>query len=51
VTIVPEIARAVDAAAAWATETGLPLAGAICCAGVGIGAKVHSFLLIRGSTS
>jgi 3-hydroxyacyl-CoA dehydrogenase/3-hydroxy-2-methylbutyryl-CoA dehydrogenase len=39
-----EIERGVEAAASWAAEAGKPLGGVICCAGVGVAAKVYSFV-------
>jgi NAD(P)-dependent dehydrogenase (short-subunit alcohol dehydrogenase family) len=39
-----EIERGVEAAASWAAEAGKPLGGVICCAGVGVAAKVCSFV-------
>jgi 3-hydroxyacyl-CoA dehydrogenase/3-hydroxy-2-methylbutyryl-CoA dehydrogenase len=47
VTKVNEIEKAVEEAAAWANETGKPLAGAICSAGVGVASKVCPFVDIN----
>jgi NAD(P)-dependent dehydrogenase (short-subunit alcohol dehydrogenase family) len=44
VTKVEDIERAVDDTVLWAKEKGKPLGGVICCAGVGVAAKVNSYL-------
>jgi 3-hydroxyacyl-CoA dehydrogenase/3-hydroxy-2-methylbutyryl-CoA dehydrogenase len=37
---VQDVQNAVDTAAAWARETGAPLSGVVCCAGIALAAKI-----------